>query len=337
MDNKDKIIDYFFHHKVSRPLRERVFSLLLRHQADDGQDAALRKLWDESGNEAVDQGEMATRWNATKQAAGLSSVPPRLEVVKKRRLKLYLYAASLLLPLLSIGFAAYWYKESQRQMEMLAQVKMLQVSTDYGQKRVVVLPDSSKVWLNAGSVLVYPSSFLSSERKVFLSGEGYFQVTKNHKPFLVSTNYLQMKVLGTTFNVRSYTGAPQVSVTLHTGKLQVSVLNSSTIDPCVLTPNHRFVYKPFTGEGKMSAVATGSELQWRDNVLVIPNLTLSETLEEIERTYNVKCHLLTPRYGSQRLRAHFNKDEHLDTVLEVIKVLIPGISYEIVGKDVYLK
>lgn len=101
--------------------------------------------------------------------------------------------------------------------------KMLQTHSiviPRGETFKLILCDGTEVWLNANSKLVYPTAFIEKERTVFLEGEAYFKVTKDAKPFIVKTDYLQTKVLGTEFNVKSYT-AEDSHVTLISGKVQV--------------------------------------------------------------------------------------------------------------------
>ena len=85
---------------------------------------------------------------------------------------------------------------------MLATVSLIEHFVPAGKREQVVLPDSSRVWLNSGSVLIYPSIFVGDRREVYLSGEGYFEVEKNaEQPFIVKARTLNVEVLGTRFNL----------------------------------------------------------------------------------------------------------------------------------------
>lgn len=332
------IIEYFFHHDVPVDIRQRVFTYIMQHWDDENQDAVLRKLWEEAGHDHSDSLEVKEALAATERQLGIERSSVGRRVPMKKRTRWYLYAASLLLPLFALAFSAYWYRESKNNLETVAQMEMLQVSTDYGQRKTVILPDSSKVWLNSGSMIVYPSAFVAKERKVFLSGEAFFQVTKHKRPFVVSTNYLEMKVLGTTFDVRNYLGDQSMTVTLKTGSLRVALLGGENVHkPFILSPNQQLVYVPSTGEACVQTLRKEDGVSWMMNELQLKDITLTDVMLEIERMYNVRCHLLNSRYAHQRIRAHFNQNEKLQRILEVIKELVPGIDYRIEGKDIYFK
>ena len=134
--------------------------------------------------------------------------------------------------------------------------KMLQTHSiviPRGETFKLILCDGTEVWLNANSKLVYPTAFIERERTVFLEGEAYFKVTKDTKPFIVKTDYLQTKVLGTEFNVKSYT-AEDSHVTLISGKVQVrSHENARFVDlepgkDAILLSNGQFEVKEVNSE-----------------------------------------------------------------------------------------
>ena len=134
--------------------------------------------------------------------------------------------------------------------------KMLQTHSiviPRGETFKLILCDGTEVWLNANSKLVYPTAFIEKERTVFLEGEAYFKVTKDTKPFIVKTDYLQTKVLGTEFNVKSYT-AEDSHVTLISGKVQVrSHENTRFVDlepgkDAILLSNGQFEVKEVNSE-----------------------------------------------------------------------------------------
>ena len=207
--------------------------------------------------------------------------------------------------------------------------------TAYGERSMIILPDSSKVWLNGGSSLIYPSRFVSAERNVCLTGEAYFEVKKdNSRPFTVDVNQMKLRVLGTTFNVFSYPDNPQIVATLETGKVQITVANKKK--PYILEPNEQLVLDSKTGDVELHNVNAPDFSVWRVPSLYFEETKLIYAFQQIERTYNVKIHVQNSHYNNQTIRAHFNSDETIEGIMAVIKMLIPAINYEIEGNDIFI-
>ena len=160
---------------------------------------------------------------------------------ENRRRKFYLWfarVASVILLLLMTGLSVHYYTMSQMIMPDMI------VSVEKGQKANVVLPDGSKVWVNSDSRLSYGSRFNQKERVLSLEGEAYFEVTPDKdRPFIVETDELAVRALGTSFNVKSYEEEKDVSTVLMTGKVEVT----SDYDRLVLNPNERIVFNKQTG------------------------------------------------------------------------------------------
>lgn len=180
--------------------------------------------------------------------------------------------------------------------------KMLQthsITIPRGETFKLILCDGTEVWLNANSKLVYPTAFVEKDRTVFLEGEAYFKVTKNTKPFIVKTNYLQTKVLGTEFNIKSYT-AEDSHVTLISGKVQVCS-----------NENKRFVnLEPgkdamLLSDGLFEVKEVNSEAYtyWRDGYFYFDQLPLVDIMQSIGRWYNVN--VIFRNKESMDYRMHF--------------------------------
>ena len=145
-----------------------------------------------------------------------------------------------------------------------------------------------------------------------------------------------MRVLGTTFNVSAYPDDKQVKTTLETGALKVSLLNDTTIS-YYLKPDDQLVYIPSTNKVECVKVKASDYSDWRMGGLFFGNVPFNDVLHTLERVYGVKFHVRTSIYQNQSLRVHFNRNESLEQVLQIIKILVPGIEYEIVGKNIYLR
>lgn len=185
--------------------------------------------------------------------------------------------------------------------------KMLQTHTitiPRGKTFKLVLSDGTEIWLNANSKLIYPTEFIEKERTVFLEGEAYFKVTKNSKPFIVKTDYLQTRVLGTEFNIRSYS-ANDVHVTLISGKVQVgNISNTANVE---LKPGVDAVLQP-DGQFELKQVNSDLYTYWKDGYFYFDQLPLLEIMQSIGRWYNVN--VIFRNKEAMQYRMHFISDRN---------------------------
>ena len=151
-------------------------------------------------------------------------------------------AASLLI-LVGLGSAVYLESKTQPEQELAQSI--ITKTTEWGQRSDIVLSDGTQITLNAGSSIEFPESFEGAPvREVTLNGEAFFEVAKNpNKPFLIKTEGVTTKVLGTSFNVNSYAFNDHISVTVKTGKVQVqSTSKNGQVNTVYLLPNEKAEY-----------------------------------------------------------------------------------------------
>ena len=153
----------------------------------------------------------------------------------------------------------------------------------------MILPDGSVVCLNSGSVLKYDPAFLRKKnREVYLIGEGYFEVQKNpEKPFIVHADDINVKVLGTVFNVRSYPEDSEIEVSLIKGKVNVFSA-SETRDNVILAPDEQLTYDKRSGKMNHHHVDALQTSQWTTGRLSFVNASVPEIMKAIERKYDVR-------------------------------------------------
>ena len=196
-------------------------------------------------------------------------------------------------------------------------VRTLAVRTNPGVVSAFDLPDGSKVWLNANSKLVYPTAFIEKERTVFLEGEAYFKVTKDAKPFIVKTDYLQTKVLGTEFNVKSYT-AEDSHVTLISGKVQVrSHENARFVD---LEPGKDAM---LLSDGLFEVKEVNSEAYtyWKDGYFYFDELPLADIMKSIGRWYNVNVTFRNKEAMAYRIHFMSNRQSGIEETIRLMNRL----------------
>jgi len=203
------------------------------------------------------------------------------------------------------------------------------------EKRVIYLPDSSKVYLNRNSELSYVVGFEDGKRIVNLSGEAFFEVRKNAgKPFMIYSQNAQTEVLGTSFNVRAYRQEGSVEVMVVTGKVAFSKRNgkdqpgqpSSKVQ---LTPGFRAKLEA-KGALTQSAIHDPNGMAWRDEKLVFNNTRLALVVEALQRYFQVPIAVENPQLLDCRFTGTF-EDPELDQILKVLKVSV-NLNYTAKGE-----
>lgn len=201
------------------------------------------------------------------------------------------------------------------------------IITPNGGTYQVVLPDGTKVWLNAKSELKYPLSFSSSDRKVTLLGEAYFEVaTMKNKPFLVKSKQQTIEVIGTHFNVNAYTDEPLVKTALLQGKIKVSIANQPGSDK-ILHPGQMSVWD--TNQTSISVQETDTELAvaWKNGLFYFKDADLTTILRSFSRWYNIEIVTrgnISDRTFSGKLYRNVNAYQ----ALQVLKLLGVDFSLE---------
>lgn len=192
------------------------------------------------------------------------------------------------------------------------------LTTPRGKDFLLVLADGTKVWLNAESRLRYPVAFHGKERRVELEGEACFEVAKDAEhPFIVCANGMNTMVLGTKFNVRSYSVEDR-HVTLVNGKVQVTnTVNNKSV---TLRPGQDLTYTE-TGEEKVSEVNIATYTAWTEGMFYFEDVPLEEIMGALGRWYNVNIDFERCELYHIRLNFWANKNTHLDEALELLNKL----------------
>ena len=329
-----QIIDYFFHHTFSGELEKRVHQRLVQPGDEPEREEAFRSLWREAGDAKMPQAEIDHSFGILQEKLQL---PLSVSSRKGKMVRFpgwFRIAASYLIPVLLLSVSAYLYRASH-----LAQPENVQLMSHFvphGKRDMLILPDSSRVWLNAGSTLFYPASFTGSIRQVYLSGEGYFEIQKKDCPFIVRSKAVDIEVLGTRFNLMSYNESDRICATLEEGAVCVR-LNNVQRTAYHLSPNEQLVYQDGNGKAEIHQVVSSDYSDWREGGLLFDNYSFSQIIPIIERSYGVKIHVKNSSYGPNKLTIHFNKDESIENVWMLLKELIPEMDYQIVGKEIYIE
>ena len=243
---------------------------------------------------------------------------------------IYRVAAILALPvMLGIG----WYLGST---EISSETQMCEVTAPKGQISKCVLADGTEVWLNAGSTLKYDAALKGNLREVNLDGEAYFKVSKNkHKPFMVITEHAQIKVLGTIFNLKAYSGENKVETTLEEGCVAFS-LNGSATKPVELKPGEQVVYNISEKKITVGKVEPYLHTAWKDGKFVFKDADLQAIIQELEKLYDVRIHLENDSLLKLRFRGMFEYEQNIFSALETLE-RTTNIKFRMTGRDIWLQ
>ena len=282
--------------------------------------------------------EMKEVWNS-------EHVLPKLPEIRKQQIRTDLYfsiknerqkyerifwiktiaAAAVVILVVNLSWLAWRYNDITDQTFL--------VEVSQGDRASFILPDESKILLNAESSLSYNTT-KTGVREVALTGEAYFQVTKDKShPFIVKTGDVSIEVLGTSFNVSSYEEDEIIEVSLVEGSIQLRVPGMTTSN--LLKPSQKAIYNKRENTVKIIASDNEYETAWTQNKLVFNSERLADVIGKIERWYGVKISLQLPDIAEDRISGSF-KNEQITNVMEALKIQYK-FNYSIHGNEITIK
>ena len=262
----------------------------------------------------------------------IEDIPEQTEVVFPKKTKAlpwkhYVISFMKVAAIFVLGFALHFFLNWQKTTHHEFQH---QIHVPTGQHVEIMLADGSKVWLNSGSTLTFPSKFNGKKRMVELDGEGFFEVKSDKEhPFIVSTSKYQVKAVGTSFNIYDYQDSPQFEAALLNGKVEVTT-NAKKSSVVILTPNQRAAL--CQGVLKVKPIENANNYLWRKGILYF-NEPLLEVFDKLQEYYDIEFQIrnssLTRKspYCTGKFRA---KDglEHIIRVLKETNHFDYQIDYE---------
>lgn len=290
--------------------------------------AVIEKIWKESPSVITDQ-----TWVNLEQLKQQIPAFHSKQIPSKRNTYWINCAASIALVLAS-ATATYYYASHYPQVKTEV-ARMDDFFVPFGEKRQIVLADGSEVWVNAGSMIIYPETFNGNDRSIYLIGEARFVVAKNpEKPFIVKTNHLEIEALGTIFNVAAYPNESITTATLEEGCVRID-LKESNLKASVLKPNEQLVYNHLARKISITEVDATQTGLWKNGYLIFENTSFASLVSTLERKYNVEISYDTSKYGACVYNVKFNPSESLDDVLMILKQLT-GIKYSRTKNKVFI-
>lgn len=194
-------------------------------------------------------------------------------------------------------------------------------TTNRGERAKITLSDGTQIWLNAASTLKYPTEFKGDTREVYLTGEAFFDVAKDKAhPFIIHTDKMDTKVVGTSFNVQAYPDQLKQEVAVLTGK--VNVKSTVTDENIYVTPGQKVVLNEHNNKlHAYSGVPKSTVSLWRKNILVFEETPLPEVIATLNRNYNVAIKVENKNLNNLKISAYFKAlpaDQVIDLVCNIV-------------------
>jgi len=253
--------------------------------------------------------------------------------IKKRSFIYYTWriAASILI-ILSCYFFYNLNMEHKNLQEAL--VQEYQIVVNKGERASVILPDGSKVYLNANSSFSYPAAFAIDSRQVTLAGEAFFEVKHNADlPFIVSALGTDIKVHGTSFNVFAYIEEPWLEASLLEGKIEI-IPGKTPKKSVFLNPGEKAHYNHLTGEMRVSKTDLRAETAWRRGDIIIRSQPFNEIITQLENFYGIKI-IVEGTAPDKLFTGNFHEDEVNQVLINLQQHY--NFSFKKTGNDIYLK
>jgi transmembrane sensor len=285
--------------------------------------------------EADEREEFTAVWEATGTRFSYSSANPdqawlniQNEVAKSDKgqkykllmLRFFKYAAMIVM-VLGVGFATYKLIQTpEKQAELPIKMTFAETEAHPVNFTLITLPDGSTVKMNASTRIDYPERFSANIRKVKLSGEAFFQVTRDTlRPFVIETESASVEVLGTSFNVSAYPTAKLIEVNVTTGKVKLTQHLTGKSDPktAILPAGEHGWLKVDNGEMGQSKTLSPNYSAWITKELNFQRTPLAEVFSVLENTYHVKIKMENPEIGKIPYTVNFANSK-LEYITEVI-------------------
>lgn len=327
MPKTREIIQKYIGYTYSEGTRKVFVNWLKEPTNKEEKEAVLKEIWDELDVKA----DASTQKSYEAVLTGIRTTTPHMRKLSVSY-RLARIAAVLMLPILSMAITYYIMKDDKAKEHQLSLVECI---VPDGEVRTLMLPDSSIVKINSGSILIYPEHF-TDKRDVFLNGEAYFTVARNEtKPFTVKTTDMEVEVLGTTFNISSYSDNESSSTTLESGKVNVRFKNEVS-ESLILQPNEQVAYNRHSKLIAKSVVKVENVIAWTEGKLIIQGMTIEEIAKVIERRYALKVNLNAHKYKDERITMKVSHEEDITEFMNVLSFLVPQLKYRTENDTLYI-
>ena len=284
----------------------------------------LKKTW-----ETISLVDVENEINVAKALRKVKSkIDGKTKIIRINRI---IQVAAAILVASIIGISAYYFISSKN--------NWIEIASGEQQDIVKTLPDGSIIYVNANSIVKYPKNFVQDERRIKLEGEAFFEVEpdKNH-PFIITSGNSKIKVLGTSFNVRSCSTCENTIVTVSTGKVEFSTTNilGFETEKVILEKGHKGIIHKADNEIKNEIVKDENHLAWRTKMICFNKTPLFEVKQILESVYQVPIKFENEELKSLLLTADFNND-NIQYIIKIIEETFSITSKYVDGEIILAK
>lgn len=354
----------YFDSELSDKEREKHILEIIKDPARKAEFEQLLRSWSISGLSAtsVENVDIAEEYRSILNEINKSEIQHNKKSAVLVPLKSVLRYAALFILLLGMGITSYFYLQPEEQ------IAYNEISTKTGEKAQIKLSDGTSIWLNASSKLRYPNKLDSKKVDVYLQGEAYFDVTHvGNRLFQVHTADLNIKVLGTAFNVKSYPEEKITETTLVRGKVRIEGKSDDADDFVILLPNQKASYlgnhsrlivtesvsknmearsddmhqlKEIASRTNATVVLSNNvntkfETSWKDGRLEFADEQFSSLVIKMERWFGVNISINDPNLRSVRYTGTFEK-ENIEQALKALSISLP-FKYQILKDSIIIR
>lgn len=310
--------------------RDKILRWLVGNSESEKKDKFLYQLWNDVDTSFISPFQVQSSLQMVKSKLGIIEQNIKrnnvfLQIIQK-------YVAIFLLTIIS-GITVWLLMNNSDDRTY----EMVECFVPNGERKTIILSDGTVVTLNSGSLFIYPKQFADIERNVYLYGEGFFNVNRNDKyPFIVHTGRLNVKVLGTRFNLEAYPDEKYISTTLNQGSVKVYLPNDET-KGLVLKPNEQLVYYSDNKNFDLKKVDSDDYSRWTEGEIHFIQKPLSSVLKTLGRIYNVEFRYDDKINIEELYTISFNLDETVEDVVRIlVSIIDKNINTIVTGDTIYL-
>ena len=321
-----KLISRFFENRYSEKLENKIHAWLVNPENSEEKQKAMHRLWDSLDN----QEDLSSKQEYEK-------ITKKLGFNKKKRMSqrpyYWLRVAVVFLPLVLLIGIYNLTKDVQKDKDN----QMVVVNVPYGKHKKVGLACGSQIWIKSGSKIKYNENSNDGARIINLEGQAYLSVTRqNDMPFIVRTKYLDVKVLGTQFNVSAYPDDQSTVVTLNKGSIAIRTIDNREFK---LKPNQQFVLNNTTKEGIIRDLyinVVKDIADWTNGKIVFNNETLKAIALTLKREFDIDVEIDKDVDLNRSYTLTIEQSDNITEIIEIFRCLDNSLSYKIEKNTVYI-
>lgn len=305
---------------------ENIFTVYLKDSQYKELFERLQRHWKQGGDE-YGQNEFSLERSLQKLRFKIERYEKSQESPKSFLKKAMRVAAGFAI-FIAVGYmGTHFYNNINEQKMDVVAIKSVK-----GERKKVVLPDSSIVYLNTNSSIAYDEAFNTKERHITLKGEAFFYVKRNpKKPFVIQYGDFKTTVLGTSFNISTF--GEKVAVTVKSGKVKTE--NTIVGTSVILLKDDRATFNVQTNSFEKNVVKPFYFTDWHRNILRLDEIPMADAIKIIEDWYGVQIQCTSNEILSRKVRASF-ADKPIEDVLNKLQFII-GFDYQIINNTITIK